>query len=111
MTSRKASIWFVPIMMISSRWSVGPVRSLSTASTSLSSLLQNPSLLPAGNRNRPTFEVRNPADPDSVVGNVMDLSSEELYRKISRTSSLVEGRNHSHGTSKALDRMGKINPR
>jgi acyl-CoA reductase-like NAD-dependent aldehyde dehydrogenase len=33
-------------------------------------MLQNPSLLPEVDRSRPTFEVRNPADPDSVVGEV-----------------------------------------
>jgi acyl-CoA reductase-like NAD-dependent aldehyde dehydrogenase len=33
-------------------------------------MLQNPSLLPEVDRSRPTFEVRNPADPDSVMGEV-----------------------------------------
>ena len=63
--------------MISSRWFGRPVRSLSTRSSSLSSILQNPSLLPEVDRGRPTFEVRNPADPDSVVGkvSVMDRSA------------------------------------
>jgi succinate-semialdehyde dehydrogenase/glutarate-semialdehyde dehydrogenase len=40
-------------------------------------MLQNPALLAEVNRSRPTFEVRNPADPDSVVGevSVMDRSA------------------------------------
>jgi succinate-semialdehyde dehydrogenase len=56
--------------MISSQWCVRSARSLSTASTSLSSLLQNQELLPKIDLRRPTFEVHNPADPEKVVGEV-----------------------------------------
>lgn len=60
-----------------------PVRSLTSSSTKaasaslVSSKLQNPSLLPKIDLAQPNFEVRNPAEPDSIVGHVPIMGKKE----------------------------------
>jgi acyl-CoA reductase-like NAD-dependent aldehyde dehydrogenase len=65
-----------------------PVRSMSTTAetpSTLASLLLNPRLLPSVDLSAPTFEVRDPAKPDTVVGVVPTMDRQATNACIERS--------------------------